>query len=237
MPSSLKKIILEIKKHKTLDSNILIDIIKQANVTTEDLNQLNSYNHITTESYGRNKIFETTNFAIFVMSWSPSDFTAIHSHGHSEWGAVLFPYETNHRLYDVKDNFVKLVQSAIIPKGTIVPVNGKLVHAMGNLTDKGIQTLHIYGTNNENGLTVEDSVVYEIEKQQRSTTYGSAFININEIYCKNVEKGLQTDVETLKDYLSIVLPFYQKNKLYEQVSLIEKYSRKPELYFAKQVEN
>ncbi len=231
MPDSLKKIIFNVQNQKNIDSQILVEIIKHAKVSEKDLNQFESYNHSITESYGRSKIFECADFTVFVMSWSPLDFTAIHSHGHSEWGAVLFLNDTNHRLYNAKGKSIELAQKGIVPKGSIVPVNGKLVHAMGNLTDKPFQTLHIYGTNKQNGITIEDSIVYELEKNQRRTSFGSAFINIGEHLCKTTEAGIETNLETLLDYLPIVQPFYKKNKLLAISNRIDEFIKNPKLYF------
>jgi hypothetical protein len=166
------------------------------------------------------------------MSWVPGDFTAIHSHGSSEWGAVYFLGEVNHRLYRADKNKIELVQKGIVPEGFIAPVVGSLVHAMGNLATKPVMSLHIYGLNRPKSNANDDSLVYELEKKQIRTTDGSAFLNISEELCKKTEKGIITNTETVTDYFEIIRSFYQRNKLDNITSYIDKILRNPDLYNA-----
>jgi hypothetical protein len=214
-----------------VDNNFLVALLKDAKLKAEDFQKFQHYNHDAALSYGRTVVYEATNFIIYVMSWAPGDFTAIHSHGYSDWGCVVFFSDTNHNLYHANGKEILLAGKSIIPKGSVVPVAGNFVHAMGNLTDKPFMTLHIYGSYKKISNANDYSRVFEIEKKQIRTTNGAAYINISDEYCKKTEQGLMTNTETLVDYLQIVLPYYKRNRSASMVERIEGYLRAPESYF------
>jgi cysteine dioxygenase len=220
-----------IESSQRIDNTFLIALLKGAKLKAEDFRKYRNFNHDPALSYGRKVVYEGRNFIIYIMSWAPGDFTAIHSHGYSEWGAVAFFSDTNHRLYEANGNRITLAEKGIIPDGSIVPVKGDFVHAMGNLTATPYITLHIYGSSKPVSNANDSSLVYEIEKKQVRTTAGAAYINITEDLCKKTEKGLVTNIETLVDHLQIILPYYKKNKLSSMVKKIEGYLSDPESYF------
>jgi cysteine dioxygenase len=215
-----------------VDNQFLVALLKDAGLKESDFQKYQNFNHDITQSYGRTIVFEGRNFIIYVMSWAPGDFTAIHSHGYTDWGSVVFFADTNHNLYHVNGNEIILAEKTIIPKGSIVPVKGNFIHAMGNLTDSPFITLHIYGSDKTISNANDFSRVYEIEKMQIRTTNGAAYLNISEDYCKKTNRGLTTNVETLVDYLQIILPYYKRIKYDMAVKMIEAYLKDPELYFA-----
>jgi predicted metal-dependent enzyme (double-stranded beta helix superfamily) len=215
----LSVLIDKIQNTETPDNKKLVNIIKQVNIRQQDVEQYAQYKHPKQESYGRCEIYKTDNFGIYAMSWNPGDFTAIHSHGHSEWGAVFFLGNANHRLYSVEGKFIDLVLSETIRKGSIAPVCGKMIHAMGNLSDKAFMTLHIYGSNSYKGNITEDSEIFEIEKERIRTTTGPAFIDMSDEYCKSVETGLKTNSKTARDYNTITQKFHARNRIHNTKTL------------------
>jgi len=224
-------IIQHIENCKNIDNDWLVSMLRGMNLKAEVLQDYQNFDHNQALSYGRTIIYQGNSFTIYIMSWSPGDFTAIHSHGVSDWGSVVFFSDTNHRLYDAHGLTIQLVKKGIIPAGTVAPVTGNLVHAMGNQTDKPFITLHIYGSNQQISNANDSSLVYEIEKKQIRTTTGAAYINITDDLCKNTERGLLTNVETLVDYLQIVLPYYKKNHLESAIKKVEGYINDPQSYF------
>ncbi len=205
LPQSVKNIIQVIEeKQNEIDNRSLIKIGKNAGIIEKDIIQFAKFDHCKTESYGRNTLYLGENFGIYIMSWAPGDFTAVHSHGHSEWGVVCFLGNADHRTYSVEDNKIELKTTEVIRTGTIAPVCGDLVHAMGNLSEPAFITLHIYGSNNYKGSVTEDSKVYEIEKNRIRTTFGPAFINISDELCKKDEHGIITDTHTRNDYITVL---------------------------------
>lgn len=221
IPDSLQNLIKQIEQQDISESIFLEKLMRESDVTVEEMQEIADHEHAEDMSYGRQLLYQGKNFAIFLMTWNCNDFTAIHNHGKTEWGCVYFLGDVDHRLYQVADTNIKLVKSSIVPAGTIVHVSGNLVHAMGNLSNRPSYSLHIYGSNISQNVPNEGSFVYEIEKEQIRETDGSASINVSEKVCRNTIPGLTTDIATLHDYLRIVLPYYVKNKNHRMISEIE----------------
>lgn len=217
----LQQIIDRISQEKFINSSRVVEIVKKASVSSSDLLPYANFHHPLNESYGRAKIFEGENFGVYVMSWNPGDFTAIHSHGHTQWGAVLFLSNTNHRIYTAKDKSVKLIDDQTICAGSLIPIREGFVHAMGNLSNEPFQSLHIYGASNYSSPTNTDSLVYQLEYERMRITDGRAFINIDDSYAKKDIPGLVADDETMMDYLQIIRPFYQRAGDYEMVNHLD----------------
>lgn len=228
------KLVNEIKNCKLIDNNKLIEILKNSNLKAEDFLKYSDFNHHPSLSYGRNKIYEGTNFTMFLMSWGKSDYTAIHSHGLSDWGAVYFFNGIDHRLYNISDNKIILADKSQIPAGAVVPVQGNLIHAMGNIGSQPLMTLHIYGSNNSISLANDNSKVYELEKKQIRVTNGAAYINIENELCKQNLPGIETNPETLTDYLQTILHFYKRINSETMIKNIETILANPAVYFEKQ---
>lgn len=226
----LQSLINEIQTNNRMNSETLIQLIKGSDLKENDLIPFSNFNHEVSLSYGRTKIFEGSNFVIYLMSWAKGDYTAIHNHGFTDWGAVYFPGEISHRLYKLEDMTILLANTSLISPGTIVPVNGSLIHAMGNLSDEPVVSLHIYGSDNSIGNSNTGSHIYEIEKKHIRTTHGEAYLNGNE----NIEEaisGLTTNSATLEDYFTVIRHYYQRNNLTEMSRYIDSILANQELYF------
>jgi len=176
-PDQIRTLINEIEKDNTLTNETLVRILKKQDLAVADFIDFADFDHSPDLSYGRTKLYQGLNFVIYLMSWVEGDFTAIHNHGQSDWGAVVFLGEINHRLYTNENGALKLADKSIIPAGTIVPVNGNLIHAMGNLAQKPSLTLHIYGSDRNLSLPNTTSHIYELEKKRVRITLGEAYID------------------------------------------------------------
>jgi hypothetical protein len=196
--------------------------MKSADISLLDINQYSRFDHSITESYGRCMVYNSDRFGVYVMSWASNDFTAIHSHGHSDWGAVFFLGNADHRTYELKGKEIILLAKDKINSGTIAPVCGDLIHAMGNLSEAPLITLHIYGSNTYQGISTEDSKIFELEKGKVRTSLGPAFINIADNLCKKDTDDVFTDDNTLKDYFRIIRPYYLRIGMHSMVEHIDK---------------
>jgi hypothetical protein len=87
-----------------------------------------------------------------------------------------------------------------------------------------------YGWDQEHSNANDNALVYELEKKQIRITNGSAFINIREEFCKETEKGIITNTETITDYFEIIHPFYKKNGITAMDDYIAEVLKNPELY-------
>jgi len=189
----------------------LTGIIDAARIDFEQLYPLGAFDHDPALSYGRRCLWQGDHAGVYLMAWNPGDFTALHGHGRAEWGAVVFGGETVHRRYRVEDNRVSLLAASTVPAGKVLGVcRGDYYHAMGNHGNKPFLTLHIYGAYGHQGVSTDDARVFELEKNQISTTGGSAYLNMRDEHRKTVIGGIQTNRETYYDYLACIRPFYER---------------------------
>jgi predicted metal-dependent enzyme (double-stranded beta helix superfamily) len=230
LPETLQFLIQEIEGCSGMNSGKLIDFIHSAKLLKEEFEPFSDFSHDPGLSYARTRLYEGRNFNIYLMSWAPGDFTAIHSHGMTDWGAVVFFSGASHRLYEVKDTHILLKDASPVPAGLVAPVNGKLVHAMGNLSEVPAMSLHIYGSDQSISNANDGSLVYELEKKLIRRTHGEAYINLAGENCLQTIEGLTTDEVTLLDYLDIVRPYYLKNELIEMCEKIDQVKRFPNNY-------
>ena len=176
LPVPIAQLIRKIESAAAIDNSMLLAWLAESDLEVADILSFSYFNHPGRESYGRNQIYLSTRVKIFVMSWNPGDFTAIHDHEPSEWGAVQFFGDISHRLYSVDGNIIRLKQSDTLHSGMRVGVNGRLIHAMGNHSGNPVLTLHIYGTNSNFDGSWRTRV-YEPEKKRVILTDGSAFLD------------------------------------------------------------
>ncbi len=235
LPDQIQTVINQLEKDNNLSNETLVQILKKQDLAASDFVDFTDFNHPPELSYGRTKLYQGLNFVIYLMSWAEGDFTAIHNHGQSDWGAVSFLGEMNHRLYKKENGTLKLADKSVIPAGTIVPVNGDLIHAMGNLAKTPSLTLHIYGSNRNISLPNTTSHIYELEKKRVRITSGEADIDGFQNISDPLE-AIVTNEESLIDYLKIILPFYQKNHKSEMENYIKSVLNNPATYFGKEVD-
>ncbi len=122
LPSGIKKIALELNNSGDIDNDIVTEIVSSAKLSEKELSQYISFNHPNDESYGRKLILDSGKFKILLMSWRAGDFTAIHNHGYSEWGCVYFFGEAKHRLYEIEEDELRLVQKDNFQRDQIASV-------------------------------------------------------------------------------------------------------------------
>jgi cysteine dioxygenase len=127
LPESLSSIVSQLEKLNSPDAEQLKSIVSKANVSAEDLHPFRFFDHPSEQSYGRTLIYTSKNFMILSISWAPGDFSAIHSHGDTEWGVLCFFGDCEHRLYEEKGNTLRLVKKSIIPEGSpLSPLKGTI---------------------------------------------------------------------------------------------------------------
>ena len=88
LPDSLRFIIEKLEERKEWKPAEVRRVVLEAGVKQEDLLPWADYGHPASDSYGRRLIYQEGNFEMMAMSWAPGDFSAIHDHGHTQWGAV-----------------------------------------------------------------------------------------------------------------------------------------------------
>tara|TARA_R110001583_G_scaffold13561_1_gene57931 strand:+ start:4756 stop:5193 length:438 start_codon:yes stop_codon:yes gene_type:complete len=138
-------------------------------------------------------------------------------------GSVYFFGEATHRLYEVDNNELKLVQKDNFQKGQVASVCGDLTHMMGNSSDENFTSLHIYGSNilrNEVSVYVK---VYVPEFQKIVTALGSAYLNMTKDLVLTEEPLGKVNSDVLSDYFHLVKPFYERNNNRKILSKLDKF--------------
>lgn len=215
LPQSIKKIAAELNNLSNIDNDIVSEIVSSVNLSEKDLRQYITFDHPNAESYGRKLILDNGKFKILLMSWRAGDFTAIHNHGYSAWGCVYFFGEVKHRLYEIKDEELTVVQKDDFHTGQIAAVCGDLTHMMGNVDTTDFTTLHIYGSNTRKSNVSENAKVYFPEFQKIVTTMGSAYLNMDRSLILSEKPLLKIDQDLLLDYFTLVKPFYERNMRFD----------------------
>lgn len=189
------------------------EYVKKSQITEEDLFPYADYGHPVEDGYGRKLAVMEDHFEIMVMSWQPGDFSAVHDHGHTTWGAVQVFGNVMHHTFAIKDDVFQLTSKNILPYGTIIKVNNPLIHQMGNVTSKPYLTLHIYGDNKYVGDVTADSKIYEVENNMVKETTGGAFFNLPDDKVYNAELMGEIDYNTLIHQASILMQYYQRYEI------------------------
>jgi len=209
LPTIIKQIACKISDTKPQNSNQLKEIIEATPLMREELLPYNNFEHPKNESYGRRLIYENSFFCIYLMSWCPGDFTAIHDHGTTQWGCVLALDDFVHRLYAFENNKLVLKDDKPFLKHQKASVHSDVIHMMGNDGKNNTLSLHIYGTNNPDKKTAQKSRVFYPETGQIIYTQGEAFLFRPESISENCSDFHNLEHKALEDYLNLTQQYRQ----------------------------
>ncbi|MEM1367203.1 MAG: cysteine dioxygenase family protein, partial [Cyanobacteria bacterium P01_H01_bin.15] len=145
-PQSLQCLIQTLKQGTAFTPQRVSMVLKNAQVSADDLFPWADFKHSPTDSYGRQLLYHGGNFEIMVMTWLPGDFSAIHDHGSTQWGAVQCFGHADHYIYRFCDHKLRDYATAHYTPGMIRAVNHDLIHQMGNTGDEPFLSLHVYGS-------------------------------------------------------------------------------------------
>ncbi|MFW6351206.1 MAG: cysteine dioxygenase [Bacteroidota bacterium] len=182
----------------------LAEVVAKHIPEKEEMLPLADFDHPHNQSYGRTLLYHKNNFCIYLMAWNPGDFTAIHDHGTTEWGCVYAFDDFTHRLYTLKENLLTLKSDKKFLKSSIARIGSDTVHMMGNMHQKKQNlSLHIYGTSKPEKGLAQQSKVYFPELGKTVISDGPAYLHHQQQPIHNTIIQLETEKETLKDYLEL----------------------------------
>jgi cysteine dioxygenase len=210
IPQSIQQLIKSIEAEPKMTPKKAKELVEAANITAEDLMPYADFEHPVEDCYGRKMLYDAGAFEIMVMSWNPGDFSAIHNHGYTEWGAVQVFGTAQHNIFNLKEKYLTTAKKEVLMPGEVVKVNNALIHQMGNSTTAPYLTLHLYGCNTRNELVTADSYIYELEKKRIVETTGGAFFNLSADEVKTVKEELSADEETYIYYTYLLLEYYKR---------------------------
>ena len=145
LPPSLHRLIHSIQNQSTLTPEIARQCIIEANIHRDDLLPWADFDHPIADSYGRKLVYDGGYFEVMVMSWAPGDFSAIHDHGGTQWGAVQCFGAAEHFVYTFEDNLLRTKAKNNYFPGSVKTVDRHLIHQMGNPGNSCFLSLHLYG--------------------------------------------------------------------------------------------
>lgn len=162
---------------KPINPLALKQFLADLNLSSADLKPWADLDHPKHEGYGRQLVHEEADFEVMVMSWQPNDFSAVHNHGYTQWGAVQVLGHASHYIYKLQNQSLKLVEKQCLKANEIILVTNEFIHQMGNQSTQPYLSLHIYGSVEPLDTITADSLIYELENQRIVKTTGGAFFN------------------------------------------------------------
>lgn len=197
LPEPIRTIVRALESEKDLKPSHVIRVVREAGVEPGDLREWADFDHLESDSYGRKLVYQGGNFEIMVMSWRPGDFSAIHDHGHTQWGAVQIFGPAEHATFRVEDGDMTTLARWTVDPGDIVGVGHSLVHQMGNPTnDKFFLSLHVYGSVDPRQNITGDARLFDLRNNSIQRVDGGVFFALPEAKIKAVEPGPEGDFPT-----------------------------------------
>jgi len=212
LPIAITGLIDELKSKQEFRPSEIVKLVKKANIQKIDIESWSDFNHDIIDGYGRKLLYLGDHFEIMIMSWAPRDYSAIHNHGYTNWGAVQLFGELEHISFQNEDDFLSTIIKERFENGQVLSVNQRLIHQMGNPTNENVLSLHIYGTaENVDGIT-SDSKLFEIGKNEIQFTDGGVFYDLKNVSITNRISGLRADRLTEIGHYIQLLNYYYKSK-------------------------
>ena len=177
IPEKVVKLARKIEASDPVDFSFLKEAVTGAGISANEFENHASFSHPPDQSYGRILLHDSRRLKIFLMCWTPGDFTAIHDHGSTDWGCVVALGDFTHRVYQFEDGLLRLRSNSPFGEGQVACLTGDLIHMMGNTGNKNIMSLHIYGSDSGNESLAKRSRVYLPEQKKVMTTNSPAFLN------------------------------------------------------------
>ncbi len=197
LSKSLWQIVHQLELERNLSPAQMARILKDAHVQPKDLLPWAVYDHPVQDSYGRKMVFKGEHFEIMAMSWRPGDFSAIHDHGHTQWGAVQIFGPGEHATFRVKDNQLTTLSRWQVTPGDVIGVGHSLIHQMGNpTTDVFFQSLHVYGDVINQKSVTSDARLFDLRNNTIQRVDGGVFYALPNDAIKTTEPGPIADPPT-----------------------------------------
>lgn len=195
-PTSLRRLIHILQKTPHFTPEQVATMMIEADVSAQDLMPWADFYHPIADSYGRQLVFDGGHFEIMVMSWLPGDFSAIHDHGSTQWGAVQCFGSADHYIYGFEQGKLRSLTPAHYSPGMVHAVDHSLIHQMGNPGSEPFLSLHVYGCPNASGAITGDARIFDLFEGSIQYTDGGVFFGLPETQINRRRYGLEADRET-----------------------------------------
>lgn len=178
--SKLQTLIRTLQLSRYFTSAQVKETLLQINISSEELMPWADFDHPVADSYGRKLVYNGGHFEIMVMSWVPGDFSAIHDHGFTQWGAVQCFGAAEHYIYQFAKGTLRTVEAAHYTPGMIRSVDHNLIHQMGNAGSEPFLSLHVYGCGHPRTAITGNARIFDLLEGSVQYTDGGVFFCLPE---------------------------------------------------------
>ncbi|MGF1577949.1 MAG: methyltransferase domain-containing protein [Gemmataceae bacterium] len=196
LPPSLLRLVQRLSELHKASSKEVKEIVTECNVQQEDLLAWSNFDHSSEDSYGRQMAYDGGHFEIMVMSWLPGDYSAIHDHGYTEWGAVQVFGPAEHAVFVLTSDTIMTLSRTRLTPGRVLAVGNELIHQMGNPTNQRFLSLHVYGATSRPNAVTADSRVIDVTSREVQWTDGGVFYSLPRELVKKRAPGPESDYYT-----------------------------------------
>ncbi|MEM8641225.1 MAG: cysteine dioxygenase family protein [Cyanobacteria bacterium P01_G01_bin.54] len=200
LPPSLQDLIQRIEQCTQLTPALLQTCLQAAQVQPADLLPWADFEHPVTDGYGRQLVYDGGRFEVMVMSWREGDYSAIHDHGATEWGAVQCFGHAEHYTYTFMENVLHTQAHCDFTPGEIKLVDHDLIHQMGNpVGNPGqaqILSLHVYGCTRATASITGNARIFDLLEQCIQYTDGGVFFALPNAAIASRDMGISGDRAT-----------------------------------------
>lgn len=196
LPKALADVVDVLEKEQPTKPSQIVSIVKRSNITKEDLLPYANFDHPDEDSYGRKLVYKGVNYEIMVMSWNQGDFSAIHDHGYTMWGAVKIFGKAEHATFRWEDEDISTLARWQVKEGDVLGVGHSLVHQMGNSDQESFLSLHIYGHIDPQDNITGEARIFDLHNLEIQRVNGGAFFNLTDTQIVKKQEGPKADFAT-----------------------------------------
>ncbi len=196
LPKALAAIVDVLEKEQPSKPSQIVSIVKRSDVAKKDLLPYADFDHPGQDSYGRKMVYKGENYEIMIMSWNQGDFSAIHDHGHTMWGAVKIFGKAEHATFRWEDEDISTLARWEVKDGDVLGVGHALVHQMGNADQEPFLSLHIYGHVDPQENITGEARIFDLHHQKIQRVNGGAFFNLRGKQVVKTQEGPRADFAT-----------------------------------------
>ncbi|MEL6441500.1 MAG: cysteine dioxygenase family protein [Cyanobacteria bacterium J06621_8] len=196
LPQSLQSLIGQLSQSSYLTPKGVYQSLVRSRVTQDDLMPWATFNHPVTDGYGRQLVYDGGYFEIMVMSWLPGDVSAIHDHGHTQWGAVQCFGSGTHTVYRLQSSQLSTIAEISLFPTQIMKVDHDLIHQMSNYSQECFLSLHVYGCYQSLDSITGDARIFDLLEGRIQCTSGGVFFCLPETEINYRGSRITADLQT-----------------------------------------
>ena len=196
LPQALQRLVHSLSATPTLTPGQVRQMVLAAQLTAADLMPWADLDHDLADSYGRRLVWQAPHFEVMVMSWAPGDFSTIHDHGHTQWGAVQVFGPAEHATFRWEEDRLTTLSRRRMAPGDVIGVGHRLIHQMGNPTETPFLSLHVYGAVEAGATITGDARLFEAATGEIHRIDGGVFFALPAAAVKRREPGPTADFPT-----------------------------------------